>query len=143
MPRTPFKCLQKLASDPRTLIYYEAPHRILRCLEDMLEVFGEARQLCVAREITKMYESIRHGSVGEMVDWYRDNEEQQRGEVVIVVQGNQEPIETDTEELRHLLGLLLASCSLKDATTLAAQISGLAKNSVYKIALEIQKNRDD
>ena len=78
--------LQALAAEPRTWMLYEAPHRLLECLEDMRDILGPDRQVVLARELTKTFETIRGAPVGELVEWVRSDSDQQRGECVLVVE---------------------------------------------------------
>lgn len=129
--------LEALREEPRTLIFYEAPHRLLECLQDMAEVFGEERQAVLARELTKTFETIKGIPLGELRDWVAADSNQQRGECVLLLAGWEAP-ETegvDSESLR-VLDLLLAELPVKRAAALAAEITGLRKNLLYQAALE-------
>lgn len=134
--------LELLAREPRTLIFYEAPHRLLESLGSMASVFGAERPAVLARELTKTFETLKGLPLGELCDWVAADSNQQRGECVIVVAGWDEPdkdAEVPAETLR-ILDLLLAELPLKRAAALAAEITGGRKNQLYQVALERQKS---
>lgn len=134
--------LQQVAEDPRTLIFYEAPHRILECLADMREVFGADRPAVLGRELTKTFETLKGLPLGELHDWVAADSNQQRGECVVLVAGWQAPEgdEAISGEALRVLDLLLGEMPLKRAAALAAEITGVRKNLLYQAALERQKN---
>lgn len=133
--------LEKVKEEPRTLIYYEAPHRILECLQDMELVFGADRHALLAREITKTFETLKGLPLGELRAFVEGDSNQQRGECVVLVAGWTQPEEDDVvgAEARRVLGLLLEEMPLKRAAALAAEITGVRKNLLYQVALEAQK----
>ncbi len=130
--------LQELAILPYTLIFYEAPHRILECVTDLQQVFAGDRQIVFAREITKLFESIHRCALTEALDWLNADSNNQRGEFVLLVSGamaKQEGLDTETE---RVLTLLLNDLPLKQAVQLAVQISGMGRNELYQRALQIK-----
>ncbi|WP_192874095.1 16S rRNA (cytidine(1402)-2'-O)-methyltransferase [Pseudomonas congelans] len=133
--------LEGVREEPRTLIYYEAPHRILECLQDMELVFGADRKALLAREITKTFETLKGLPLGELRAFVESDSNQQRGECVVLVAGWTPPDDEDVigEEARRVLDLLLAEMPLKRAAALAAEITGVRKNLLYQVALERQK----
>lgn len=130
--------LELLKEESRTLIFYEAPHRILECLEDMQAVFGGGRQAVLARELTKTFETLKGAPLAELCAWVAADSNQQRGECVVLVAGWQAPEgeEALSAEVLRVLDLLLAELPLKRATALAAEITGVRKNLLYQVALE-------
>nr|WP_240008771.1 16S rRNA (cytidine(1402)-2'-O)-methyltransferase [Pseudomonas campi] len=134
--------LQQVAEDSRTLIFYEAPHRILECLADMREVFGADRPAVLGRELTKTFETLKGLPLGELHDWVAADSNQQRGECVVLVAGWQAPEgdEAISGEALRVLDLLLGEMPLKRAAALAAEITGVRKNLLYQVALERQKD---
>jgi len=130
--------LELLKEESRTLIFYEAPHRILECLEDMQAVFGGGRQAVLARELTKTFETLKGAPLAELCAWVAADSNQQRGECVVLVAGWQAPEgeEALSAEALRVLDLLLAELPLKRATALAAEITGVRKNLLYQVALE-------
>jgi 16S rRNA (cytidine1402-2'-O)-methyltransferase len=131
-------CFEALRAEPRTLVFYETPHRILGCLADLAAVFGSGREAVVAREITKKFESIRHGTLGAQLAWYTEHPGEQRGEFVLVVRGVEATPAATGGESENLLRVLLAELPLKQAVALAARITGHKKNELYDEALRLQ-----
>lgn len=133
--------LELVKEEPRTLIYYEAPHRILECLQDMELVFGADRHALLAREITKTFETLKCLPLGELRAFVEADSNQQRGECVVLVAGWTQPEDEDVigAEARRILDLLLEEMPLKRAAALAAEITGVRKNLLYQVALEKQK----
>ncbi|MGN0927094.1 16S rRNA (cytidine(1402)-2'-O)-methyltransferase [Ectopseudomonas mendocina] len=130
--------LDQVREEPRTLIFYEAPHRILECLQDMRDVFGDDRPALLARELTKTFETLQGLPLAELCDWVAADSNQQRGECVVLVAGWQAPAgeEAVSAEALRVLDLLMAEMPLKRAAALAAEITGVRKNLLYQVALE-------
>ena len=129
--------LQTLVDDSRTLVFYEAPHRILETLQDMLVIFGAEREVVVAREITKTFETIKGGNLAEIAAWVEADSNQQRGEIVLLVRGvsRAEAAEMSSEHER-VMRVLLDELPVKQAAAIGAKITGLKKNFLYQWALE-------
>ena len=130
--------LESLRGEERTMIFYEAPHKLVATLRDLADTFGREREISLCRELTKLHEEIRRTTLGEAADWY--GEETPRGEVVLVVRGAQPEEEgectledglTLAERLREEEGL-----SLRDAVRQAAKELGLSRNELYRLAVE-------
>ena len=134
------KTLEALAADARTLIFYEAPHRVLDALLDMKTAFGGEREVVMAREITKTFETIKGGPLSELVDWVAADANQQRGEIALLVKGAaiQDSQEMTPEQAR-VMKILLEDLPVKQAAAIGAQITGLKKNHLYQWALEQEK----
>ncbi|MFG0722577.1 16S rRNA (cytidine(1402)-2'-O)-methyltransferase [Pseudomonas sp. GLN_6] len=134
--------LEQVKEESRTLIFYEAPHRILECLQDMQVVFGDERPALLARELTKTFETLKGMPLAELAAWVAADSNQQRGECVVLVAGWQAPEgeEAVSAEAMRVLNLLLAEMPLKRAAALAAEITGVRKNLLYQVALEQQKD---
>jgi 16S rRNA (cytidine1402-2'-O)-methyltransferase len=132
--------LDTLASDTRTLIFYEAPHRILETLQDMATVFGAEREVVMARELTKTFETIKGDSVSVLLEWVAADTNQQRGEIVLLVAGatKKDHAEISAEDAR-IMKILLEDLPVKQAAALGAKITGLKKNFLYDWALELSK----
>lgn len=132
---------EKLCEEARTLIFYESPHRILESLKDMSDIFGNGREAVLARELTKQFETLRSGSLAELLEWVGRDANQQLGEFVILIQGvaRAEQGAMDEETLR-VLKILLDELPVSQAAALAAKIIGLKKNKVYEYALALKKD---
>ncbi|MCU7964467.1 16S rRNA (cytidine(1402)-2'-O)-methyltransferase [Shewanella sp. SM20] len=129
--------LLALKEDPRTLIFYESPHRIEHSLTTMAEVLGGDRHVVMAREVTKTFETFLSGPVSEVLATVSTDPNQQKGEIVLMVHGyhlsDDEAIPTVAI---NTLKLLCEELPLKKAAAIAAQIHGLKKNALYKYGLE-------
>lgn len=133
--------LEALREEPRTLIFYEAPHRILESLQDMRDVFGAERQAVLARELSKTFETIKGLELAPLCEWVGADSNQQRGECVVMVAGYQAPADEDAinPEAMRVLHLLLAEMPVKRAAAVAAEITGVRKNLLYQAALEAKE----
>jgi 16S rRNA (cytidine1402-2'-O)-methyltransferase len=136
--------LKSLATEPRTLVIYEAPHRVCETLEDCLTAFGETRAATVVREATKLHETTYRGSLRELLDKSSTDADFSRGEIVLIVGGasQAESGDGDSEAKSRLdkaLIALLAELPLKQAARLAAQITGARDNESYKRALFLKE----
>ena len=134
--------LEQLKEESRTLIFYEAPHRILECLVDLENVFGVERPALLARELTKTFETLKGLPLNQLRAWVEADGNQQRGECVVVVGGWQAPQGEDAvdNQARRVLELLLGELPVKRAAALAAEITGVRKNLLYQIALETKSD---
>lgn len=133
------KQLTALQERTETLIFYEAPHRIVASLEDMAEIFGSEREVTFCRELTKTFETIHKSTLGSLVEFVKNDDNQQRGEIVVVVAGVNVAQESDDISIHDkLLQRLLEDLSVKKAAALAADITGVKKNALYQRLLELQ-----
>ncbi|MFI4922128.1 MAG: 16S rRNA (cytidine(1402)-2'-O)-methyltransferase [Burkholderiales bacterium] len=132
--------LENLKTLPYTLIFYEAPHRILECITDMQAVFGGGRRVTIARELTKLFENIYSGSLSAALDWLSQDENQQKGEFVLLVSGAEKQSASSNDVLL-ILTTLLQELPLKQAVKLTAQISGNNRKTLYAMALQIKGKR--
>ena len=133
--------LEKLKDETQTLIFYEAPHRILESVKDMAQVFGADRPVGFAREITKTFETIKKMTLGELVEFIANDHHQQKGEIVLVVGGATTEKDMAQEKLDQLLTRLLQDLSVKAASQLAADLSGIKKKIAYQRALELTQDQ--
>lgn len=129
--------LQSLISHPYTLVFYEAPHRIVECVADLCAVLGGERQIVLAREITKLFETIHACTLHDAGAWLLSDSNQQRGEFVVLVSGAAPKVGLSVETLKTL-SLLLEELPLKQAVQLAAKISGANRNELYQRALQLK-----
>ncbi len=132
--------LIELATEIRTIILYEAPHRIEELFTLLVETFGEGRSATLARELSKTFETVQHNTLAELLKFVSADPHQQKGEFVIVLAGAAK-VETSIEqrELESLLQILLAELPLKQAVALATKITKQKRNYVYEQALKISK----
>ncbi len=135
--------LQTLIEHRYTLVFYEAPHRILECTEDLQAVFGAEREIVFAREITKLFESIHRCKLGAALEWLNSDPNNQRGEFVLMVSGAPERAEGMDAETERTLALLLEELPLKQAVQLAVKITGNNKNELYQRALVLKEEPND
>ncbi|MFD2178804.1 16S rRNA (cytidine(1402)-2'-O)-methyltransferase [Veronia pacifica] len=126
----------ELASDPRTMIFYESPHRILDALADMKHVLGDDRKVVLARELTKTYETIHGAPLGELIPWLEEDTNRIRGEMVLLVAGHRAEKSDLPPESTRALSLLAAELPLKKAAALTAELYQVKKNALYKWGLE-------
>ena len=131
------KRLQELSGETRTMVFYEAPHRILEFLGEVSNVYGEDRMLCVCRELTKKFESIYRGTVGQVLALLVGDALQQKGEFVVVIAGAKDRMPDSDEAARIIAILLKNGISVKTASSIAADITGAGKNALYKTALRL------
>ena len=131
--------LQALSNSPAVLVFYEAPHRVLDTVSAMLHVFGEQRRIVIARELSKLFEQIHRCALSDAAAWLAADTNRQRGEFVILIEGaKRSDGESDSMlEARRLLTILLQECSVSQAAALAAKITGVKKNALYTMALDI------
>ena len=135
------KILEQLADDRATLIFYEAPHRIVESLRAMAAVWGGDRRAALGRELTKTFETLLDGSLAELAERVESDRDQQRGEIVVVVAGK--PAEqSDSVEQQRVLTILLRELPLKRAAAVAAQLLGGDKRSFYQMGLSLRQARD-
>jgi 16S rRNA (cytidine1402-2'-O)-methyltransferase len=129
--------LESLRDQACTLIFYEAPHRIVECVADLCAVLGGERQIVLAREITKLFETIHSCPLRDAEAWLLSDSNQQRGEFVVLVSGAV-PQPGLPAEARRVLETLLGELPLKQAVQLATQISGAGRNELYQLALQLK-----
>lgn len=133
--------LQTLAQESATLIFYEAPHRLADTAIDMAAVFGGEREICLARELTKHYETLWLTTLDALVQALADKQVEARGEIVLVVAGCKDRV-IDAVAGEDVLKILLEELPLKQAAALAAKITGTPKRELYQHALTLKGERD-
>jgi 16S rRNA (cytidine1402-2'-O)-methyltransferase len=129
------KALASLRDSPYTLVFYETPHRIVECIDDLAAVLGADRALVLARELTKMFEEIHRCRLGDAPGWLREDPDRRRGEFVLIVEGA--TAEVKGPDWEPALSALLAEMPLARAVRLTCQITGAKKNEVYRRALSL------
>jgi len=130
--------LQALRTLSVALVFYEAPHRVRETIADLAAVLGGERQVIIARELTKLFETIHACSLDDALAWLDADPNRLKGEFVLVVQGAPMAGETQVEEGERVLALLLRELPLKQAVQLAAEITGTKRNALYARALELK-----
>ncbi|HJQ86857.1 MAG TPA: 16S rRNA (cytidine(1402)-2'-O)-methyltransferase [Propionibacteriaceae bacterium] len=132
--------LGQLASEPRTMIFFEAPHRVAATLSAMALAFGGDRRGAVCRELTKTYEEVRRGTLQELAEWAASDV---RGEVTLVVGGSTQPVADLHSAAEEALGLAAGGMKLRAAIAHVSRQHGVAKNALYELALNMQHSRAD
>jgi 16S rRNA (cytidine1402-2'-O)-methyltransferase len=139
--------LAELAAETRTLVFYEAPQRIREALEDAAEALGAGRRAVVARELTKLHETVYRGSLGELAAQAAGDEDMSRGEIVLLVAGAELQPAGAGEELDRTLQVLLKFMPASRAAAVAAELTGARRNDCYRRALALSpgvpSGRDD
>jgi 16S rRNA (cytidine1402-2'-O)-methyltransferase len=130
--------LHSLRGVTATMVFYEAPHRILDCATALVEAFEPTRQVVFARELTKMFEEIHRCPLFEAESWIRADAHREKGEFVVLLEGATEAQDAEDVEAERILNILLAECSVKQAANLTAQITGRKKNALYERALQLK-----
>lgn len=126
------RALAELAGERRTLVFFEAPHRLAATLEAMAQAFGGRRRAAVCRELTKTYEEVRRGTLDELAEWARG---EVRGEITIVVAGSSGPRIAPDEALARVRALVGDGQRLKDACKAVAAVAGMSSKELYAAAL--------
>ena len=130
--------LQQLRSETATLVFYEAPHRVSETVQSLLAQFGRERQIVFARELTKLFEEIHRCPLGDAAQWLNDDPNRTRGEFVLIVEGAKPDPEAGDGNAERILQILLAEYSVKQASSLTAQITGMKKKPLYERALALK-----
>lgn len=133
------KRLSLLDKEPRTMVFYESPHRIQETLEAMRRILGEDRKIALARELTKRFETKLRGTLAAVSRKVAEDPDQRRGEFVLVLSGFQDSTEPGEvpEEAGRVLSILVQELPLKQASALAAKITGVKKNALYRWGLAL------
>jgi len=136
--------LEALASETRTLVFFEAPHRIAETLGDLAQIFGAERRAAVARELTKLHETIYRGTLAQLIERSQSDENFQRGEITLVIEGAKvSTADFDETLLRKALTLLMKELPTGKAASIAAQLTGAKRNDAYALALRLSKAPDE
>lgn len=131
--------LENLAAESRTMIFYESPRRLAATLTDLIDVFGEQRQACIARELTKLHETINTQTLAELLTWVENDPQQQKGEAVLLVSGVEQTSNTDDAEIERVMSILVAEMPSKQAAKVGAKLLNINKNAAYDVALSLKK----
>ena len=133
--------LEKLLNNPRTSIFYESSHRIKECVHDIRAVFPSTREIVIARELTKLHETVIKTTLRDIDLVLQNDPFIEKGELVVLLEGA--PPLKDSQEMLHreqerMLGILLQECSVKTAVSIAAKITGIRKRIIYRAALRLR-----
>lgn len=134
--------LQELAAESATLVLYESSHRIADCLDDLLAVLGPTRRVCVARELTKLFEESHTASTAELVDWLKASPHREKGEFVLVVEGAARQPVGGQADAERILRVLVKELGSSQAARLTAEITGLKKRELYELSLQFHQDGD-
>lgn len=134
------EALRALRSASHTLIFYESSHRIVDSINDMTAVFGNSRRACIAREITKKFETIKTAQFADLSDWLASDSNQQRGEFVVLVEGADGSVSEAEINAFDLLTKLAKHLPPNKAAALAADITGQSKRVLYQWLLDQKIN---
>lgn len=130
--------LSALRTSAASLVFYEAPHRIVETVDALTAIFEPVRQIVFARELTKLFEQIHRCKLSDAAAWLAADPNRQKGEFVILLEGAPAVVDANIAETERILGILLSECSVKQASSLAAQITGQKKNALYEQALKMK-----
>lgn len=136
--------LDSLRREERTMLFYEAPHKLLATLRDLRDTFGPERRISLCRELTKLYEEVRRTTLGEAADWYEDNPP--KGEFVLVVEGGAPaapPQPTQEDGLARTAQLRAEGLSFRDAVRQAAEECGLSRKALYDRAITLDREEKE
>lgn len=130
---------QELCNESRTMLFYESSHRVQACLQDMADIFGPGRPAVLARELTKLHETILHGTLGSLCETVEQDPMQTKGEFVLIISGEQKRQDDALgPEVERTLKILMQELPLKQAAALAAKLTGEKKNRLYQFGLGLQ-----
>lgn len=130
--------LANLANEERTMVFYDAPRRVIDTVEDIVEVLGGTRYIVIARELTKTFETIYSDTAENIRDWLNNDPNQLKGEMVLIIEGYHVDADEIPTKAIDTLKLLLAEMKPKKACAITAEIYGVKKNALYDIALSIK-----
>ncbi len=132
--------LEALADEDRTLVFYVPPRQVVDVLDDLGRAFGDQRRACIARELSKRFETIRTATLGELRAWVGGDPDQRRGEFVVCVEGRPEPDEA-ADDVERLLAALLTELPVSRAVAVARRLTGLGRNRLYSMAMRLDEGR--
>ncbi|MBX3649796.1 MAG: 16S rRNA (cytidine(1402)-2'-O)-methyltransferase [Burkholderiales bacterium] len=132
------RVLGELAGERALMVFYEAPHRIKDCVADLCAVFGGAREVLIARELTKLHETLHRCRLEAAGEWLQGDDHRRRGEFVLVVEGAPEIVQDASAGAEDVLKTLLGELPLKQAVALAVKLTGGNRNELYGLALKLK-----
>lgn len=132
------KTLASLAHEERTMVFYDAPRRAIDTVEDIVSVLGGDRQVVMARELTKTFETVHSDSAQNLLAWLTEDPNQLKGEMVLIIEGKEKDDKAISPEIASTLEILLEELPPKKACAVAAKIYGVKKNMLYDYALSLK-----
>ncbi|MGH8432237.1 MAG: 16S rRNA (cytidine(1402)-2'-O)-methyltransferase, partial [Solimonas sp.] len=129
--------LEELARQTATLVIYESSHRIADCLDDIAAVLGAERRVCLARELTKLFEESHVAGAGALRAWLDENPHREKGEFVLVIEGTARQETADSIEAARILRILAGALGASQAARLTAEITGMKKRELYELAIQL------
>ncbi len=130
--------LTALANEERTMVFYDAPRRAIDTVDDIVEVLGEERQIVIARELTKTFETIHNDTAGNIQKWLREDPNQLKGEMVLMIEGVKVDTSEITPQITETLRMLVKELPPKKACAITADIYKVKKNMLYDLALSLR-----
>ena len=134
------KALEGLVAAPYMLVFYEAPHRVAETVSVLAKIFEATRSVVIARELTKVFETIHVCELSAAEQWLKEDANRTRGEFVLILEGAKEDRDDTLARGKHALEILLEELPVKQAAALAARITGARKNELYDLALQLKKS---
>ncbi len=134
------RMLAELATERVLLVFYEAPHRIVDCVADLCAAFGGTREILIARELTKLHETLHRCRLDVAGEWLQGDDHRRRGEFVLVVEGAPEAPREASVDVEGVLNILLGELPLKQAVALAVRLTGGNRNDIYALALKLKQD---
>ena len=132
--------LNDLASETRTMVFYDAPRRAIDTVEDIVKVLGGERYVVMARELTKTFETVHSDTAENLLAWLQEDPNQLKGEMVLIIEGHKVDPNEIPAHVIATLKLLLAEMKPKKACAIAAEIYGVKKNALYEYALAMKES---
>jgi len=126
------KTLARLVKEERTMVFYDAPRRAIDTVSDIVDVLGPDRNIVIARELTKTFETVHSDKAGEFLSWLKNDPNQLKGEMVLIIEGFDGACSEITEEVEKALQLLVKELPPKKACAIVAEIYGLKKKVLYE-----------
>ncbi|WP_448549698.1 16S rRNA (cytidine(1402)-2'-O)-methyltransferase [Thalassotalea fusca] len=132
------KVLTELANESRTMVFYDAPRRAIDTVADIVAVLGESRQIVIARELTKTFETVHSDTAGNMLNWLNEDPNQLKGEMVLIIEGKVREDDGVPDEAKKALSILLEELPPKKACAVAGKLYDVKKNTLYDLAMSLK-----
>ena len=132
------QALEQLLSASSTTVFYEAPHRILNTVQELSTILDKGREIVIAKELTKLFETVIRGNSADILNWLEQDHNHQKGEFVLMVKGVEQQAVESEQQVRKILNLLLPELPPKKAVAIAANLTNWSKKNLYNLSLEIK-----